>query len=106
MKVAADTTNLLTQKKGNHKGCPYDGMAGGYFQGNDRMCGCAGRGEGPSSRGFFENLLHGVAFCCIFLVIVKFTTSPGALDTGQVWEARAWFSLAVSVPYRVTSSLC
>ena len=35
MSAAADTTNnesVLTQKKGNHKGCPYDGLAGGYFQ--------------------------------------------------------------------------
>ena len=37
MSVATDTTNhenVLTQKKGNHKGCPYDGLAGGYFQRN------------------------------------------------------------------------
>ena len=34
MLAAADTTNnenVLTQKKGNHKGCPYDGLAGGIF---------------------------------------------------------------------------
>ena len=34
MSVATDTTNhenVLTQKKGNHKGCPYDGLAGIYF---------------------------------------------------------------------------
>ena len=38
MSAAADTTNnenVLTQKKGNHKGCPYDGLAGGYFLGNE-----------------------------------------------------------------------
>ncbi len=38
MSVAADTTNhenVLTQKKGNHKGCPYNGLAGGYFRTND-----------------------------------------------------------------------
>ncbi len=32
MKVATLTTwneHVLTQKKGNHKGCPYDGLAGG-----------------------------------------------------------------------------
>ena len=35
MSVATDTTNnenVLTQKKSNHKGCPYDGLAGGYFR--------------------------------------------------------------------------
>ena len=63
------------------------------------MAGRAGRGEGPSSRGLFENLLHGVAFCRIFLVIVKFAASPGALGTGQVGEA-AWFSFVVFAPYR------
>ena len=38
MSVAADTTNnedVLAQKKGNHKGCPYDGLAGSYFLRND-----------------------------------------------------------------------
>ena len=38
MSVVTDTTNnenVLTQKKGNHKGCPYDGSAGGYFQRNN-----------------------------------------------------------------------
>ena len=32
MSVVTDTTNhknVLTQKKGNHKGCPYDGLVGG-----------------------------------------------------------------------------
>ncbi len=31
MSAAADTTNhenVLIQKKGNHKGCPYDGLRG------------------------------------------------------------------------------
>ena len=39
MSVATDTTNhenVSTQKKGNHKGCPYDGFAGGYFRTNNR----------------------------------------------------------------------
>ena len=34
MSVATDTTNhenVLTQKKGNHKDCPYDGLAGHVF---------------------------------------------------------------------------
>ncbi len=34
MSAATDTTNdenVLIQKKGNHKGCPYDGEQGGYF---------------------------------------------------------------------------
>ena len=34
MKVATDAAwneNALTQKKGNHKGCPYGGLAGGIF---------------------------------------------------------------------------
>ena len=34
MSVVTDTTNhenVLAQKKGNHKGCPYDGFAGAYF---------------------------------------------------------------------------
>ena len=25
----ANHENVLTQKKGNHKGCPYDGLVGG-----------------------------------------------------------------------------
>ncbi len=36
MSVAADATNnenVLTQQKGNHKGCPYDELAGGIFRG-------------------------------------------------------------------------
>ena len=35
MSVATDTINnenVLTQKKGNHKGCPYDGLAGVIFR--------------------------------------------------------------------------
>ena len=39
MSVVTDTTNhenVLMQKEGDHKGCPYDGLAGGYFQRNDR----------------------------------------------------------------------
>ena len=44
-------------------------------------------------------MLHFVAFCCIFLVIVKFVASPGAPGTGQVGEA-AWFSFVVFAPYR------
>ena len=66
------------------------------------MAGCVGvlgKVRARLSRGLFENLLHGVAFCCIFLVIVKFTTSPGAPGTGQVGEA-AWFSFVVFAPYR------
>ena len=34
MSAATDTTNhenVLIQKKGNYKGCPYDGLAGGLF---------------------------------------------------------------------------
>ena len=40
MSAATDTTNhenVLTQKKGNHKGCPYEGLAVGYFQRNTMM---------------------------------------------------------------------
>ncbi len=40
MKVAADTTNLLTQKKGNHKGCPYGRDGRGLF--SRVMTGCVG----------------------------------------------------------------
>ena len=37
MSVVTDTTNnenVLTQKRGSHKGCPYDRLAGGYFHRN------------------------------------------------------------------------
>ena len=37
MSVVTDTTNnenVLTQKKGNHKGCPYDELAKGSFRTN------------------------------------------------------------------------
>ncbi len=36
MSAAADTynnENVLTQKKGNHKGCPYQRLAGVIFRG-------------------------------------------------------------------------
>ena len=38
MSAASDTTNnenVLPQKKGNHKGCPYGRLAGGCFRGKD-----------------------------------------------------------------------
>ncbi len=97
VKFAASPGAPGTGQVGEARG--HEGLAGGYFLGNDRMCGRAGKGEGPSSRGFFENLLHGVAFCCIFLVIVKFSASLRAPGTGQVGEA-AWFSFVVFAPYR------
>ena len=60
MSAAADTTNnknVLTQKKGNHKGCPYNGLAGGYFLWN-RSCSlvvCTPRDENGSR--FFRRRL-------------------------------------------------
>ena len=41
MSVVTDTTNhenVLTQKKGNHKGCPYGRLAGGLSSSWGRSC--------------------------------------------------------------------
>ena len=69
MKVATLTTwneNVLTQKKGNHKGCPYGRLAGGYSLGNDRMRGVLGEVRARPAKDFLE-------ICCIVLHSVAFS---------------------------------
>ena len=54
MKIATFTTwneNVGGTETGNHKGCPYDGLAGGYFQRND---GERGRGWIPVCAGMTD----------------------------------------------------
>ena len=46
--------NVCGAEAGNHKGCPYNGFVGVYFQSNDRGPGLAGVASSTSESSLYD----------------------------------------------------